>query len=51
MVAARSFFLVRPPQDIEGITGFLALDESPYRTRGLYMCDGGLTASVTADNG
>jgi NAD(P)-dependent dehydrogenase (short-subunit alcohol dehydrogenase family) len=32
------------PQDIEGISVFLASDESAYCTGGLYMCDGGLTA-------
>ena len=32
------------PVDIEGIARFLASDESPYCTGGLYRCDGGLTA-------
>jgi len=32
------------PSDIEGLSLFLASNESSYCTGGLYMCDGGLTA-------
>ena len=32
------------PEDIEGLSLFLASDESAYCTGGIYTCDGGLTA-------